>query len=117
MKEVEVNLKRYFLPRWHNRRDNRVSSLIRKGVFTKLMGALAREQELLPVLVDVRDGSLEKNFFLFVCLVKNPDGNFMVVSLLNLPRLESCGLDDLVATFKVELGCVLLEETKEAPSS
>ena len=36
-----------------------------------------------------------------------------MVSLLNLPRLESCGLDDLVATFKVELGCVLLEEKKK----
>ena len=69
VKGVEVNLKRYFLPRWHNRRDNRVGSLIRKGVFTKLMGALAREQKLLPVLVDVRDGSLEKKNFL-VCVLE-----------------------------------------------
>ena len=37
-----------------------------------------------------------------------------MVSLLNLPRLESCGLDDLVATFKVELGFVLLEEKRSA---
>ena len=76
MKEVEVNLKRYFLPRWHNRRDNRVGSLIRKGVFTKLMGALAREQKLLPVLVDVRDGSLEKKFLLVCVLEKKSRWKF-----------------------------------------
>ena len=54
-----------------------------------------------------------KKIFLFVCFVKYPDGNFMMVSLFDLPRLESCGLDDLVATFKVELVFVLLEEKKK----